>query len=59
LIINGSIRSCDAGRVAPIPQTFAACFLMPASKVRAIIEKEFGRRPIFSDRYKLLHARIR
>jgi transcriptional regulator with XRE-family HTH domain len=23
-------------------QTFAACFLMPASKVRATIEKEFG-----------------
>ncbi len=29
-------------------QTFAACFLMPASKVRAIIEKEFrGRRLTF------------
>jgi Zn-dependent peptidase ImmA (M78 family) len=29
-------------------QTFAASFLMPASKVRAIIEKEFGgRRPTF------------
>jgi Zn-dependent peptidase ImmA (M78 family) len=27
-------------------QTFAACFLMPASKVRAIIEKEFGGRKL-------------
>jgi Zn-dependent peptidase ImmA (M78 family) len=30
-------------------QTFAACFLMPASKVRAIIEKEFGGRKLMSD----------
>jgi len=27
-------------------QTFAACFLMPASKVRATIEKEFGGRTL-------------
>jgi len=27
-------------------QTFATCFLMPASKVRAIIEKEFGGRKL-------------
>jgi len=30
-------------------QTFAACFLMPASKVRAIIEKEFGGRRLTFD----------
>ena len=30
-------------------QTFAACFLMPASKVRAIIEKEFGGRKLMFD----------
>jgi Zn-dependent peptidase ImmA (M78 family) len=30
-------------------QTFAACFLMPASKVRAIIEKEFGGRKLTFD----------
>jgi Zn-dependent peptidase ImmA (M78 family) len=38
-------------------QTFAACFLMPASKVRAIIEKESGGRPVYSDRYKLLQLK--
>jgi len=27
-------------------RTLAACFLMPASKVRAIIEKEFGGRKL-------------
>jgi Zn-dependent peptidase ImmA (M78 family)/transcriptional regulator with XRE-family HTH domain len=30
-------------------QTFAACFLMPASKVQAIIEKEFGGRRLTFD----------
>jgi Zn-dependent peptidase ImmA (M78 family) len=30
-------------------QTFAACFLMPASKVRAIVEKEFGGRRLTFD----------
>jgi Zn-dependent peptidase ImmA (M78 family)/transcriptional regulator with XRE-family HTH domain len=30
-------------------QTFAACFLMPASKVRATIEKEFGGRRLTFD----------
>ena len=30
-------------------QTFAACFLMPASKVRATIEKEFGGRKLSFD----------
>jgi len=29
-----------------LAQTFAACFLMPASKVRATIEKEFGGRKL-------------
>jgi Zn-dependent peptidase ImmA (M78 family) len=38
--------------LAGFAQAFAACFLMPASKVGAIIEKEFG--SILSDRYKLL-----
>ena len=31
-------------RLAEFAQTFAACLLMPASKVRAIVEKEFGDR---------------
>ena len=30
-------------------QTFAACFLMPTSKVRAFIEKEFGGRKLTFD----------